>query len=721
MKPMSEHSRESPEPESVRYQFGTFELDGRSGELRKNGVRMRLQEQPFLVLRKLLEGSGELVTREELHATVWQADTFVDFDTSLNTAIKRLREALSDSADMPIFIETVPRRGYRFLAPVKILQATGSLKAQGSLEKTTAIAGAPPPITRGFRVASVAAGIFLLIAVIAVAVAVRAPKAVPYVVDTTQMTFGGNPKGNVHAGGGFIYYNEDTGVGERLSLLKLPAAGGTPTVLDTSAPGMSLTDVSTDGRKLLIVIPSPGDGPYPLKILDTTSGSLQDLNGVQADDAAFRPDGKLVFANRQDVYFADADGLHPQKLFSMEGYVNRFRFSPDGTKMRFSVNSKLSGQREIWETRGDGTGLTRALKELTQADGEPCCGVWSADGRYYFFGATLNGASRVWVQPQRNSFWSKGPARAQPLTSVPPNFYVEAGGPAASKLLVTASEPRAELARYDQKTKKFVPLFSGISAGDAEYTRDGKFIAYVRYPDGTLWRARADGSEAAQLTGPSLRVSLPHWSPDGQRIAFSGTRPGRPWNIYVISAAGGPAEQLTNGAFHDLDATWSPDGTKLAFGEERRDGKSLRYSIKELDLASRRVTDFQETEGICCPRWSLDGTTLMATHATYDDIVLYDLETHEVATVVQGVGTIGYMAWMADGKTILFDTISSVPDPSFYRVRAGGRPEQVVNLKDVRRYYGDFGMWSGIAPDGSPLLVRDISDDEVYALDLLLP
>ena len=238
MKPMSEHSRESPEPESVRYiNLGRSELDGRSGELRKNGVRMRLQEQPFLVLRKLLEGSGELVTREELHATVWQADTFVDFDTSLNTAIKRLREALSDSADMPIFIETVPRRGYRFLAPVKILQATGSLKAQGSLEKTTAIAGAPPPITRGFRVASVAAGIFLLIAVIAVAVAVRAPKAVPYVVDTTQMTFGGNPKGNVHAGGGFIYYNEDTGVGE--PTLFTQAAGGergTPTVLDTSAP-----------------------------------------------------------------------------------------------------------------------------------------------------------------------------------------------------------------------------------------------------------------------------------------------------------------------------------------------------------------------------------------------------------------------------------------------------------------------------------------------------
>ena len=128
--------------EGVRYRFGTFELDGRSGELRKNGVRLRLQEQPFLVLRKLLEGSGELVSREDLHAAVWQADTFVDFDTSLNTAIKRLREALGDSADVPVFIETVPRRGYRFLAPVKVLRnGNGTVPAAEVVAPTPATAG----------------------------------------------------------------------------------------------------------------------------------------------------------------------------------------------------------------------------------------------------------------------------------------------------------------------------------------------------------------------------------------------------------------------------------------------------------------------------------------------------------------------------------------------------------------------------------------------------
>lgn len=98
--------------------FGTFEVDVRAGELRKQGVRIKLQEQPFHVLTVLLERPGDVVTREELRSQVWPADTFVDFDNSLNTSINKLREALGDSADNPRFIETLPRRGYRFLAPV---------------------------------------------------------------------------------------------------------------------------------------------------------------------------------------------------------------------------------------------------------------------------------------------------------------------------------------------------------------------------------------------------------------------------------------------------------------------------------------------------------------------------------------------------------------------------------------------------------------------------
>ena len=100
--------------------FGLFEVDQRSGELRKQGVKVKLQDQPFLLLQMLLEHPGHIVTREELQKRIWPSDTFVDFEQGLNNAAKRLREALSDSADAPCFIETIPRRGYRFIASINV-------------------------------------------------------------------------------------------------------------------------------------------------------------------------------------------------------------------------------------------------------------------------------------------------------------------------------------------------------------------------------------------------------------------------------------------------------------------------------------------------------------------------------------------------------------------------------------------------------------------------
>src|SRR5271155_981871 len=107
--------------------FGVFELDLAAGELRKNGVRLRLQEQPFQVLALLLERAGDVVTREELRLKLWPADTFVDFDHGLNTAVNKLRETLGDSASSPRYIETMARRGYRFIAPVQNIVGTGSV------------------------------------------------------------------------------------------------------------------------------------------------------------------------------------------------------------------------------------------------------------------------------------------------------------------------------------------------------------------------------------------------------------------------------------------------------------------------------------------------------------------------------------------------------------------------------------------------------------------
>ena len=136
--------------------FSTFEVNLQTGELRKRGQKVKLQEQPLEVLTALLERAGEMVTREELRSKLWPADTFVDFDHGLNAAIRRLRDALGESADSPVFIETLARRGYRFTAPVN-----GS-SAQSGIEIAPAPGRRPFLLTRRFAVA------FLSLIVIAV-------------------------------------------------------------------------------------------------------------------------------------------------------------------------------------------------------------------------------------------------------------------------------------------------------------------------------------------------------------------------------------------------------------------------------------------------------------------------------------------------------------------------------------------------------------------------
>jgi Tol biopolymer transport system component/DNA-binding winged helix-turn-helix (wHTH) protein len=697
----------------VRYRFGTFELDAQSAELRRNGVKLRLQEQPFLVLRKLLESAGNLVSREDLRATLWPADTFVDFDTSLNTAIKRLREVLGDSADLPVFIETVPRRGYRFLAPVQALQ-------NGALVPFPSQAEASGPSARRARLWLLFAGGLLFAAVVGgTAVALRAPRPVPRVIDSTQITFDGLPKGNLHARGAYVYFNERSG--NQITLVRVPMAGGPPALLDSSVSGLYLGDVSPDGNKLLLGTPLDLlKGPIRLRLMDMASGSVQDVNGVDGNDVSWTPGGTLIFSKGQDVFLADADGSRQRKLLSAPGYVYFMRYSPDGTRLRFSVTGKLASESAIWEARADGSDSHEILTDLTDYPSK-CCGDWTPDGMYFLFQTNLNGASKIWAQPEHRPFWSGTPVRPISLTTVPPNFFMGAPTLDSKKLIVTAAQPRAELVRYDSRSRQFVPFLSGISAGDVEGSRDARSLVYVRYPEETLWRAKGDGTEAAQLTGPSLRASLPHWSPDGSRIVFSGSRPGHPWNIFLIPSAGGPAEQLTNGAVADLDPSWSPNGSKLVFAQIRMEGDKQIFSIQMLDLASRRVTTLPGTDGICCTRWSPDGRFLLASHATFNDLLLYEFATQKWAVIAKDLGLIGYMEWANDSKSVLFDTTEAA-EPAFYRVRISDlHLETIVNLKDIRRYFGEFGPWSGMAPDGSPLLVRDISNEEVYSLDLQLP
>src|SRR5215469_16936704 len=163
-----------PTAKTRKVRFGAFEVDLRSGQLHKHGIRLKLQDQPFQVLALLLEHLGELVTREELRQKLWPVDTFVDFDTGVNSAIKKLRDVLSDSAERPRYIETLPRRGYRFIAPLAEItpSAPPPLPTPSEVSSADKIAQVGPmdvpvlPVTTRGRFAFVRSPVFLGLALL---------------------------------------------------------------------------------------------------------------------------------------------------------------------------------------------------------------------------------------------------------------------------------------------------------------------------------------------------------------------------------------------------------------------------------------------------------------------------------------------------------------------------------------------------------------------------
>ncbi len=176
-------------------QFAGFRVDLHARELRRNGNLVRLQEQPFSVLAVLLEHAGDVVTREELRQHLWPSDTFVDFDNSLNTAINKIREALGDSVEDPHFVETLPRRGYRFIAPVN------GQNSQGVTESSMRM-------LRPFLV-WMGAGLVTLAGVGAIAIWLRSPISPPRIVGSKQITNDGTPKtGALVTDGARIYFGE---------------------------------------------------------------------------------------------------------------------------------------------------------------------------------------------------------------------------------------------------------------------------------------------------------------------------------------------------------------------------------------------------------------------------------------------------------------------------------------------------------------------------------
>lgn len=278
------------------------------------------------------------------------------------------------------------------------------------------------------------------------------------------------------------------------------------------------------------------------------------------------------------------------------------------------------------------------------------------------------------------------------LAAASPALWQPAPGTGTAGVLHATAEDPA-LVRYDARQGRFVPFLSGLAADGVEFSRDGLWMTYTTFPVGELWRARADGTDARRLTSAPLKAALPRFSPDGARIAFAARTGDRPWQVHIVPAGGGPIEVLP--LENVGDPNWSPDGRTLFVGAVT----GHPGPILEWDVESRRQTLVPDSHGLFSPRPSPDGRYLAA----------LDLETYELAIRDQRSGAwtrrlsgpVSYPSWSRDGSWLQVRR-----DDGFGRVDpASGRETPLARLGGVVPAGGEWGAWSGIAPDDAPLVL----------------
>jgi Tol biopolymer transport system component/DNA-binding winged helix-turn-helix (wHTH) protein len=675
----------------------------------------------FDVLRYLVENPGRLVTQDELLDAVWP-DTHVNPEI-LRKYILDIRKILGDRHDNPAFIETVTKRGYRFIAPVidngSATELHAELKRLGrdtTSGKVVALTG--PAHTRKLTW-QWAAAIVLVIFIGAAAFAwLISPPPPPRVTATIQLTRDGIPKLGVLTDGARLYTTE---AGNADRIVQASTTGGETSHIPTPLANPIVNAISPDHSQLLVLDSVGSEAESKFWSVPLPSGAPRRLGDLAGHNGTWSPDGRhVVFCTGLDIYQANADGTDPHRLATVSGEPNGLHFSPDGSRIRFSIARPESDSSALWEIRSDGGDL-HPLSPGWHSPPVECCGVWTPDGRYYLF---VSGFPRsdVWALREPTGLFRRRSSMPFQLTTGPLSFTSLTPSTDGRKLFVQGSQGRGELVRYDAKSHEFVPFLSGISAGELDFSRDGRWVTYVSYPEYALWRSRTDGSERLQLTYAPVSAGLPRWSPDGTQIAYVDTQLGRPWKAFLISAQGGSPKEVLPENHTQVDPSWSPDGKMLALGRTQATGQTEPLLIQIVNLATRQALTIPGSENLYSPRWSPDGQYLAALSQDSTKLLLFNFKTQKWSDWITEPGAFGFPNWSPDGRYLYYD-IAFSDQPTFQRVQVGQtRSELLADLKDLTRIKSRAaGPWSSIAPDGSPLFVRDLSTDEIYALDLELP
>jgi len=631
--------------------FGAFEADLETGELRKEGAKVSLQGQPFQVLGYLLNHAGELVTRDQLKSQIWPQDTFVDFDHALNTAITKIRVALGDNAERPIFIETLPRRGYRFVGVVQ----------KPDIDAPTADDEELKPARR--KLFWIATGVAVLLCAILVLWRTRhhdSDASLPPLEVTPFISLHGfqgypafSPDGNQVA---FTRYE-----GEDAAIYTALIGGDTPLRLTTKS-GVCCPTWFPDGRQIAFmrfsknglsinVISALGGAE---KTLYTTQFAEQTgFPGRMCDHMDLSPDGKwLAFGGANDVSYQrisllSLDDLEVKSLTSpkMPDYDCEPAFSPDGRSIAFE--------------RGSGGGMGRDLFVVPVTGGEPrrltvenaWGGVpaWTPDGTEIIFPSSRGGLLNLWrISPNGGS--------PRPVAGIGPVAFAPSIPRRGNLLAYVHPIVNSSILqiRLSDETHPVGPATRLITSRGQNwrpsFSPDGKKVVFesdrLGYSD--IWSCDSDGTNCAQLTSLHGTAGTARWSPDGHHVVFE-LQLQHFYEIYVIDLPDGRPRLLPTFPKSDNGApNWSRDGKWIYFYSTDEKGLFQLWKIPFKSEAPLRIT---RTGGIYAIE-SEDGRFLY--HAKIDNSGIWKMPLNGGEEELVLDQDVGWPNWAVSRQGIYF-------------------------------------------------------------------
>jgi len=685
-------------PGKVR--FGPFEADLHTHEIWKHGVKIKLVGQPFEVLAILLERPGQLVTREELHERLWPGDTFVDFDHGLNAAVNKLREALGDSVETPRYVETLPRRGYRFIATVE--------KGNAAVAETSVAAPfvAPPPapiapirdvppeafigksdaapgtkkLPRLFLFGGLFAALFVIVFIglawikhhdfdggpTSTRVASQRIRPLTSLADeTSEPAF--SPDGNYVA---FHRQSDKPGVSgiyvkavETEEVRQMTNVGGD--CCPAWAPDgqtIAFSRFADDKEVGIFLTPALKSAEMPIEVkgqkLNLTLHGAEkklDTHGVKPKrgELAWALDGKsIAFSSTSGIALLSLEDSTVRRLTAPPPLSEDWgpTFSPDGSKILFVRNGANDIPQELLSVSKSGGEITQISSEHSRILGPP---QWSMDGQSVIYASDFGSHPGLW----RVSAETKdAPAQINDSGWYP---AISRRGYRLAYQRITHSLNIWELGlnvpgepESHKEQRILIPATSETDQGPGpQISPDGKKLAFMSDRSGTMeiWTSDRDGSNPVQLTAVG-NAGTPRWSPDSDAIVFDvGGRNGA--KIYKIKLGASEPQLLTPDEYENRCPSWSRDGKWIYFASTR----SNRYEVWKV-LSEGGVALQVTKDGGHAPLESSDGRTLYYAKNSYANPEIWQVPTNGGVerAVLSQMRPYTWASWSATDRGIVF-------------------------------------------------------------------